>query len=1127
MIDVLDTRVTLVPRDAFATVHATGVAASKCVERKCTRHTSDWREPPGSLGNWHRVTAEPTITLRDVFTRNFSTPALCTGYVVARDGVPLDHSPRLAKDSLPWLRTEGFEVLAVCLIADVDCPKHDDWNDQYRAEFDAFWHSGSELLATCGMYTSARGYRLVQPLADPLPVDEAEPRLWTWLKALVAAGAWESALECKDWTHLMRVANPRKKSGPYRSEWVSTERMAAIDAPAPTQRAAAARRAPRRVNTNATQLTDWTADVPAGWEHAADMLGAAIRDHVRSDWRRAYLCLAAALCERGCPADGVPAVIARAHAVDQSYPEWEALLGDRHAAACSTVVRWVNGQELMGYSTLRREFPGLADALDAATVDGVEARVLRQIAAPAPRPMPVADAVAAIRRTIEQAYGVTVVAAPPGTGKTHAVAEHARGLPTIDGRARPGSRIAVSAPRHDLARQTAAKLPRSLHVFSPPSLVGPDGTPVCAFAEQARALAAGRQSVRRSFCDGGGGKNATPCELADGCAARDGIEGDADANLVVGVHGLVRELRAYAGTQGVLVVDEPGEVTVIDRITLDELEGARRFLDHFSFRYTGKIAPALAAFTAWVRDAGPVEGALVSVQDAVRAAAHLVPEGELEAAELGDTPPEDLPDAVLVAAAEAIHPAARTDAPPLTQRAVALARASAARATELGAASRVLDLLWRAITSTVQFCARIDERSGERAVSVVSINADFAIALQHEGPVVVLDANAGIHLAAITRLLGGTPPAFVDLAVADGAPIARTVLATGNATRRGWMPHGVPDWPSILPALRAALAWASRDPSTQRIGLITPKEMHTAFAHALRPDAPETQALVTASRFTRRVLDEVRKVVAPVLATFAGEILTGHYGALEGLDFMADCDATITLVDPRPNLGDEQLRAEYLGLEHDGRLDALAAAELQQAHGRLRTIHRTRPGRQLHVGSVVPAGWAGLDVEVQRLPVGRPRTIDAGMTGDDLRAARVAAGMGVRELARALRKSDGTVRRYESGECAIPARLVEMVRALAPGAPETPSKNISSQGVSGASSVQVPATGVFRRSDTTAALQGVSGAVAVTSPDEPPPVGGGGAPRRARRVDLKALLEASQTSPAPMARAAGDDWRSE
>lgn len=198
-------------------------------------------------------------------------------------------------------------------------------------------------------------------------------------------------------------------------------------------------------------------------------------------------------------------------------------------------------------------------------------------------------------------------------------------------------------------------------------------------------------------------------------------------------------------------------------------------------------------------------------------------------------------------------------------------------------------------------------------------------------------------------------------------------------------------------------------------------------------------------------------------------------------------------------------------------LQALAAAELQQAHGRLRTIHRTRPGRQLHVGAVVPAGWPGLEVEVRRLPVGRPRTAPA-MTGAELAQAREALGMGLRELARALGTSDKTLRRYESGERAVPMEVATAVLALTSSAAETPCKSTPYQGFRPLQVFSAPppvATGGFGRTESTAPLQGVS---AAPDPDDGGGAGGG-KPRRARRLDLRVILgESPAHAPAPLAR---------
>jgi len=1087
------THLYVAPNARATGVHAPGIPASSCMRRRCTVHTSDWRALAGSPENLHRVTAcYERTSIEGMAARRYETEAHYVAYEVSRAGAPLERQPRLCKDALGWVRAQGFEVHLVALTADVDTPGHAPWTTETRAAFEGLWARASGPLATCGMYLSPKGYRLVQPLARPLLVEAGELALGVWLEALVAAGVWDSALQVHDWTRHMRTPHHVRQGARVEAPWQDWSRMCAIEveapAAAPVRRRAARRSAPR------APVTRFDEACPPGWERAADAIGAAIRGSVTSDWRRCYLALSGALLERCCPPSGLPAVVARVAEVAGAGD----LAADRVGIAQGTVARWTSVDEstgqrptVLGYAALREHFPAVAAALDATTVSGVEARVLRRLAEPAPAPVAVEEAVAIIAREIAGARGVVAIAAPPGAGKTRAVVDHARRLPVIQGRARPGGRIAVSAPRHDLAEQTAGQLPGSLHLFSPPSLMR-GGRPVCAYADAAKGLAAGRQSVRREFCEGRG---KSPCDAAEGCAARQGIEGDPNARLVVGVHGLVRDLREYAGPSGVLVVDEPGEVVLTERVTLDDLETADRYLDAFTAEYAASIAPALAAFTAWVR-AGPLEAPLVSIHDAIRAGAAMVPAELLEAAQVE---PEHVADGILVAAAGAIRPNARTKAPPLEWRSVALARANPARAAELGKASRLLDLLWRGVTAPVLVSARLDERQGDRAATLVSLDPDLLHALEHEGGVVILDANAALHLPAIELVLRelphtrGTPTKLVALEVADGAPIARTILATATATRRSWMPRGVPDWPAILPPLRAALAWAREGGATRKVALLVPKEVHVGLAWALRPGDPATLKLVQASRVTRRVLERVRADLAPVLATFPGEILTGHYGALEGLDHLADCDATITLMDPRPNLGDEAIKAEYLGVDLDDRLDELAAAELQQAHGRLRTIHRRRPGRQLHVGAVVPAGWR--NAEVRPLPVGRPANV-AAMTAEELKAIREELGMGLREMARALSVSDRTIRRFESTDepRAIPEDFARAVRALVPSAAETPSKSGSYLGVSAAASVNSAAPAAA------GPLQGVSAAPLLQGVSAAPP--------RARRVHLEEIADA-------------------
>jgi len=1068
----LDTPLMWISDQRVMTLHSPGVPSAGCARKGCTTHTSDWREPRGSEGNRHDVRAETHTTIAEAAGgRTWRTGALVSGYVVCRQGVPESATPRVSKESLPWLRSQGLDALQTCFIADIDTPGHLPWTAETRAVFDALWASAPSL-ATCGLYLSPKGYRLLQPLATWLPVDEAEPRLLAWLHQLVAEGAWASALECKDWGHLMRVARCVYKGERRDPDVVDLSRLRAIEAPPPRALPARVARGgvlPRViVRADAVgALPAVAADSPPEWHPVADAVGAAIRDTVIRDWRRCYLALAGALCSRGCPLEYVPAVVARAHLVD---PAWSYLLDDRTALATTTVTRYATGQTVSGYATLRSDFPGVADALDYATRrTAAEARVIDQLTADAGEGVPLvgvaerlalhlagvaatAEAVAVraqidaapgvevpaatagvvITHAIREAYGVTCLAAPPGTGKTQAVLAHAATLPPIEGRAAPGSRMAISVPTHKLGKQIAAKLPgRSLRIYSPTSHTQPDGSLTCIYSDSATPLAAGGQSVSKELCDGRG---RDPCPERARCPAYAGQEGAPDANLVVGVHGLASALSGYAGTSGTLVVDEPGDPLFTERVTLDQVDGAVRYLDQFVTAYAVALAPALDAWRRWFVAPGSVAEGLTYLRRAVEAYAHEVSPDLLESAGI-----EGTAAAVLDAAAGAIRPDARSKAPPIRWSALAVARVNASRAAELGAASRVLDLLWRGLTAvapaegllrTAPYAAALDGEDDDRAAVVVGVNGQLTAALAHPGPVVILDADVALHVPALTKLLGWAPP-VTALRVPDGAPIARTILAA-RASRSTWLPRGLPDWTAILPALRWAIAWLAEGGATRSVGLIAPQVIEAAIAHTLAPDDPAPRKTWKACRGTAASLDRARAHLAPILAGWQGRYVLGHYQALEGLDHMADCDATVTLMDPRPNLGVERVKAAYLGLDVEGRLDALAGAELGQAHGRLRTVHRTRPGRQLHVGTVAPSGWQGRAVDVRVLPVGRPARAEGAVGAAEVLAARTALGLTAEALAGLLGVSRKTVQRYESGEREVPHDVAAAVRVLCP-----------------------------------------------------------------------------------------------
>ena len=111
------------------------------------------------------------------------------------------------------------------------------------------------------------------------------------------------------------------------------------------------------------------------------------------------------------------------------------------------------------------------------------------------------------------------------------------------------------------------------------------------------------------------------------------------------------------------MVDETGDPLFTERVTLDQLAGAVRYLDQFVTAYSVALAPALDAWRRWFVAPGSVAEGLTYLRHAVEAYAHEVSPDLLEAAGI-----EGTAAAVLDAAAGAIRPDARAKAPPIRWR---------------------------------------------------------------------------------------------------------------------------------------------------------------------------------------------------------------------------------------------------------------------------------------------------------------------------------------------------------------------------------------------------------------------------------------------------------------------------
>jgi len=956
----------------------------------------------GFDGSGRRVSdAYEVMDLREAIERVYTTDAHHVCYVV--EGAT--RQPRINKPGLPYF---DRPVLTTAFVCDVDNPGHAEWTDALRVQAAYEWDSIPEL-STCGVYHTLHGRHIIQPLAEPIPVARAEPCIRRWLLSLESAGL-EVDWSCRDWTRHFRLANVvRPRSGPFRSPLVDLDRMRpiALDPvaePPPAEMPEPAP-APRALRQHADLA--WAADLPDPWKERAVALARAIRQCVTESWHEMYLALGGALLARGLPAERLPAMIDWiATAAGSAKPASHA------RGAQDTARRYADRLAVTGYPTLRRRWRTVAEALDDTAPARAEARLRAQVKAPPPDPpQPLDESIAAMTAAIRDAPdGLTVISAECGLGKTTvaiAVASERAARPyataSAEGlRAPASSKTSISVDKNALAIQVASDLRARgtavRRVFGPLSVVREDGTPECRIAAVARPLVEGGQPMRWVLCK--------DCEHREVCAAKDGVEGPDDARVSVGPHALLAELDAAAGSTGLLLIDEPPpalETVVMGR---RDFADARDRIDSFEGTYALAMKPIVEAFDRWMDIA---EGDVLTAPVVA----------------LRQTAPGADVSAWIEVARDAIAAERRSRAPPIQRADLHVAKGSERYAKQLGNASRVLGALHRAVTSADRIAMRVEKRAGAPSLVLTMPRASLARALQRQGAVVVTDANAALHLP-IYEALVGYAPRFHRFAAADGAPIARTLIRCRTATRKGWFTGGRVVVEAVVPALRAAVDWALEDGACRRIGVISMRQVRLHLEAAWRPEARAPEEL------TEGAVHEARAKLGPILKRWPGAIVFGHYGALRGLNTMADVDALITLGDPWPNVGDARNDAVFLGLgaAWEQRLEAMCRAELEQAHGRIRAVHRTRRGRALHVGTVLPSGhgWAAGGVELRAMKTGPAREASA-MEATEV-AEHVKRIGGMRSLARALGCSPSTIVRYCAGDRPIPEEIARQLRSL-------------------------------------------------------------------------------------------------
>lgn len=204
----------------------------------------DWRVPPGRPGNDRAIERDGRIRqtgirseyvvshLSNALAETYKTDAHLVAYVLRdANGQPLAAQPRINKSNggLDFVESLGFSIEIDCLFADLDNPGHVEWTDELLVHARA---QDAQLL-TAGVYYTAHGRRVVQPLTRPVRVPEAEGVLAAWLGELQRLGMHVDE-GCQDWTRHFRLPHVKRRGvASTFKPIVSLAFMRPIDPPAP------------------------------------------------------------------------------------------------------------------------------------------------------------------------------------------------------------------------------------------------------------------------------------------------------------------------------------------------------------------------------------------------------------------------------------------------------------------------------------------------------------------------------------------------------------------------------------------------------------------------------------------------------------------------------------------------------------------------------------------------------------------------------------------------------------------------------------------------------------------------------------------------------------------------------
>jgi hypothetical protein len=253
--------------------------------------------------------------------------------------------------------------------------------------------------------------------------------------------------------------------------------------------------------------------------------------------------------------------------------------------------------------------------------------------------------------------------------------------------------------------------------------------------------------------------------------------------------------------------------------------------------------------------------------------------------------------------------------------------------------------------------------------------------------------------------------------VHDAPTVARCFMRWASGPRKHHLnADETPRWSEFQGVLRAIASRVAEHGGP--LGIIT--------------DKPTAKALVEEFKRVREDANAQSPLPEEIVQVIRSGIDTniGWYGNHRGLDAWSTCRVLVTLGDPYPRVEEARSEAEFLRRNEHAHQHRRCLAEIIQASGRARAVHRSSPILVLHFGKSMPSAWFApqwATAEVVPPTKGRPKKkLSGGVSDEELRREHV-AGASQGELARKYGLAKSTINerlRRLQPTSAAPSQLV-------------------------------------------------------------------------------------------------------